>query len=106
MTTKRDQVIQLIDAFDELCPEAHCSFAHIVIGDLNLADGDIKYCLKKETVEEWFAFALSQLDPTAANPESDKSWERFQYDDLVETRDIIKAFLRFLLAIPGYMRDR
>ena len=89
MMTKDEQVIQIIDAFTKFCPESRYSFGHIVLDDYNLTNGNIEFCLEDETIEEWFSFASS--DPT---------WERFQHDDLVTMRNIIEAFLRFLLAIP------
>jgi len=93
MMTKGDQVLQIIDAFTEFCPEALFSFGHIVLDDYNLTDDNIKFCLKEETMEDWFNHQLSQAGFTIAG-----------VDKLSVMRNIIEAFLRFLLAIPEDVR--
>ena len=86
---RSNRVVPLIDAFLEFCPKARYSFGHIVLDDQNLFDGDIEFCLKEEAIERWLSHRLSQSDSS---------------DELAVARNIIEAFLRFLLVIPEDIR--
>lgn len=80
------------------------SFAHIVLGDQNLGEGHIKFCLQPHIVNDWTS---SQLKDRALNPvrNENRAWELHEYDQVISERDSIIAFLRWLLSLTDELRD-
>jgi hypothetical protein len=72
---KRQKVLDLIDAFNELFPEAQDGLAHIVLADQNLTDEDLQSTRWK-----------------LAEPGNDPL-------------QIVSSFIRVLEAIPDEFRD-
>lgn len=91
-----DQVTDVIDAFcnhfEAFLPEY--SFAHIVLDDYNLSDGNIRFCLKTEHITEWI---------TEIAPRWDHTPEALAY--MIEHAAYIVRFLGYLLSIPESIRE-
>lgn len=94
-----------IESFNAKYPDARFSFAHIVLDDYNLLDGHIHWCLRQDSINEWFNYNLARCEPDACNPDSHNSWERWRYDELTELRDATIEMLRWLLTVPESMRE-
>ena len=108
-----EDVIKLIDWFCvywerhnhlSISP-AYTFWAHSVLGDYNLSDVDIQWSLKEEQVKRWFEEEYKDhstshrpgekqtLAEMGMDKTSDKHWERWAYDELVEIKNAIFAFL-------------
>lgn len=94
-----------IESFNTRYPNAMFSFAHIVLDDYNLSDAHIHWCLRQDSINEWFNYNLARCDPDTCNPDSHNSWERWRYDELTELRDATIEMLRWLLTVPESMRE-
>jgi len=102
----REEVIGIIEEFSrEHDNWVNYTFAHIAIDDYNLSDLHIKFCLRQDTINEWFEYALTQQEPECCDPTSANEWERWQYDELTELRDAVIGFLRALLKVEEEVRD-
>ncbi len=58
-------IIQKIEAFTDYGPAAGIAgftFDHIVLGDFNLGDGHIKYCLSNEAILGWLKQQIAEFD--------------------------------------------
>jgi len=71
-------------------------FEHIVLGDYNLRDGNIRYCLD-DRADKWFAERI--IDARCWSLSEEESVRR-----LKEYRQQATAFLEWLLAVPDEVR--
>lgn len=87
--------------------EVGYSFAHNVLGDLNLGDGSILFCLEQKRIDEWVNQRIEQhYGKPVADPETLEEWERYGYYDEIELRDEIIIALRWLLHTSEEERDK
>jgi hypothetical protein len=97
---------EVIEAIREFCNgdnwERAFTFGHITLGDYNLSDGNIQFCLRQSTIHDWF---IHKLECLGADPESEEVASRADYRDLARERDTIIFFLRWLLEIPEEIRE-
>jgi hypothetical protein len=114
-TVKSNEVIDIIDKFcDEnkvrntrLSIYPCCTFGHIVLGDYNLGNGDIGFCLQDEQIERWLKFALGDCDiEYGADRVTLEMEQQWSYDDIMETKDKIIEFLKWFLEVPEEVRDK
>lgn len=89
--SNRNDVIELIDEFIAEDSRRAQSFADLVLRDLDLSDHAINRCLRQAVIDEWFSLA--------------KETKEYQ-EDLTRLRDDLIMFLRMLLEIPEYIRER
>lgn len=74
------------------------SFAHIVLDDYNLGDRSILFCLQQDRITKWVdREILDTYEKPIPDPSVLEEWERYWYDDIMEMRDEIIIFLRWLL---------
>ena len=97
-----EEVLECIDKFCEEDQVRAFSFGHIVLGDQNLEDEHIKFCLRQDAINNWFVQKLKDI--YRENYEASDGYRELLHDELAEERDKIIAFLRFLLAIPEDIR--
>lgn len=96
----RDAVINVIHAFEKFYEGRYNAFAdgtfgHIVLGDYNLGDDSLDFCLKHETIQDWYAHAHSKLAPI----------DKWTLRELDARRDEVILFLRWLLEIDEAVRE-
>jgi len=97
-----------IKSFCKEHPTASGSFAHIVLDDNNVSDGDIKWCVNLLSFALGLEYELDQDDIEWAQKRMkwhednwEYSWDKeIAMDEFVETRD----FLLSLLEIPENIR--
>jgi hypothetical protein len=81
------------------------SFAHSVIDDMNLGDGDILYCLRPS----WIAEVMNQRlkDEFGFDVEFDKleKWQWGIYKKQIEHMSELVDLLNWLLDVPEEIRD-
>lgn len=98
---------QVVDAIDKFCDGMdglpRYTFGHIVLDDLNLSDGHIEWCLRQDSIHDWFQHALGHL--RSLNVDDMSTFDKFTYRDLTGLRDAVIIFLRWLLEIPEEIRD-
>lgn len=84
------------------------SFAHIVIGDYNLEDGSIKWCLENEQVNDWLIHKLTDIhyEEFDSIQEGDDEYLSYDYWSLVDGTQLTIDFMQWLLTISEYERDR
>lgn len=85
-----------------------CSFAHCVLDDYNLSDGDIKGCLQDEQINEWLISKLNDIyyEDFDSIQEGDDEYRSFDYWELVDGAQLTIDFMNWLMTIPMEIRDR
>lgn len=102
MPRNRDEVIKCVEEHTREYPESESSFGHIVLGDFNLSDHRIRWCLEKKQIDDWMIFRTQRAAQRNGNDE-----DGFKYDmeqlELVKTKTV--DFLNWLLTIPEDIRE-
>lgn len=93
------QVAHAIKTIENWNWRAGYSFAHIVLGDYNLDDGSIDYCLNHVSIDG-VARPITKHEYEALSP-----YDQYQYDLNVELRDTTISLLVWLKATPELSRD-
>jgi hypothetical protein len=83
------------------------SFAHIALGDFNLSDAHLDFCLDLQTVLPWFYDKVAQEERIdGRQPASPEKWtEPGPYFYWIDATKTIIAFLQFLKTIPEPIRE-
>jgi len=102
-------LIKTIDTFCDYiqhCFNIHAgyTFDHIVLGDYNLGDGSIDFCLQNDVIMDWFYDQYNH--GLSMNYLSDNVWENHQWYELVDATTLIITFLEWLKTIPETVRDK
>lgn len=89
-----------MEAFCEVWPRAECGPAHIVLGDQNVADEHLTWCI---------ALCTAALSQNPADLESPADIDLMEHVDWYQDHDsseleATQVFLRALLAIPEAQR--
>jgi hypothetical protein len=100
-------IIATIDAFSDYVREVtdwivfpgYC-FDHIALGDYNLDDSDIKWCMADERVNDHLISQYTQLDEEHSDHTSDETGRNYQYWQLVDGTQWVMNFLQWVLTIP------
>ena len=90
-------IMQKIDAFVDNGPVAGLAghaFDHIVLGDNNLGDGHIRFCLSNETILGWLK------DQVADYEEDSTGYDQLHWANLLRDAAAIIAFLHEIWSIP------
>ena len=93
------QVAHAIKTIEEWNWRAGYSFAHIVLGDYNLGNDSIDYCLNHVSVYD-VAKPITKYEYEALSP-----YDQYQYDLNVELRDTTISLLVWLKETPELSRD-
>jgi len=88
-----------IRAFLEEHQGADYTFAHIVLGDGNLGDEDIRFCLSNEVIIEWMERQIAEYRDLEGPAEG---WEPFElhWCNLIREAGEIASFLHELWRMP------
>ena len=76
------------------------SFAHIVIGDWNLEDYHIDWCLEPEQVFHWIREELKTKHKNYCDPTSSEDWKRCEFEDVLKEAQAIIEALNEIKKIP------
>jgi hypothetical protein len=96
----RAEVIERILDFADKYHGVEFSFAHIVLGDFNLGDGHIQWCLEPEQVDKW----VNRETERFLNRDDDEYARRYNFEQLEEVKTETIKFLNWLLTIPENIR--
>lgn len=102
------EVLAAISAFNahwhDVLPDY--SFAHIVLGDFNLMDGHIDFCLEDEQVRGWHQSKVGEIiNHYGENPLSPYLADRYRFTRLLACTDAIIDFLEALKKVPEPIRE-
>jgi hypothetical protein len=102
-----DCICQEIALLKEWEHDAGNSFAHIVLGDYNLSDRSIIFCLDQNRVDDWVRQKTRDYyRRPIPDPDNLEEWEKQGYWDILEKRDEIIILLRWLLHTREGERDK
>jgi hypothetical protein len=80
-------------------------FAHIVLGDWNLQHGYIKYCLEPHGIHDWTLQKIEDTFGSVVARDDLDEWQIEDYDEIINERDTVIGFLRWLLSIDEYILE-
>ena len=73
-------------------------FAHLVLGDWNLGHEYIRFCLEPRSIHDWTLQKIMDNFKRSVVRDDLEVWEREDYDAIIDERDAIVGFLRWLLS--------
>lgn len=95
-----EAVKKIIDELKVNYPEAGYRFAHIALGDGNLGDCDLAFCIEPARVFDWIKQKLIGKDIKHCNPTVEENWQRCEFDDILNEAEAIMTAVIKIQEIP------
>lgn len=94
------EILKRIQAFNEKYPDAPHSYAHLVLGDFNLGDSSVVFCLHNTDRYEWLKQVILDVSRTLPAKEY-----LARIDQLWETNGRVFEFLVWLSSVDEDIRN-